>query len=294
VRGSVAGAATGSVRVSLVPRGGIPYAELLSVETSDGTFQFKNVLPGDYTVLATSQNTDEMLEGRTTITVEDHDLTAVSVVLKKRMDHRRLWVHVEGAVSIQDVVISLHRAFTSEEDSVIVAEDDLAEQGSEISTRGGNPIDLPCPGPFVVSVEKLPADFYIEHADFKSETSGPQTTESLDVSLSSDGARVEGIVLDSADHPVPGAVVVAIPDRQQNNVDQSRTTTTDQYGQFTLRGLVPTTHKIYAWEEMPDGAFHDPDFLADYGDGAQGISAQSGNRNPVILHVLHAASSQQD
>jgi Carboxypeptidase regulatory-like domain len=143
-------------------------------------------------------------------------------------------------------------------------------------------------------VEKLPADFYIEHADFKNETSGPQTTESLDVSLSSDGARIEGIVLDSADHPVPGAVVVAIPDRQQNNVDQSRTTTTDQYGQFTLRGLVPTTHKIYAWEEMPDGAFHDPDFLADYADGAQGISAQSGNRNPVILHVLHAASSQQD
>jgi hypothetical protein len=141
------------------------------VETSNGSFQFKSVLPGDYTVLASSEYTDEMLEGRSPITVGDHELNSVSVRLAMRMPHRRLWVSVNSDryyFPIQGVVISLRRAITSNEDSIMAAEDDLAADAHEISTRGGNPIDLPYPGPFVVSAENLPeGDSYIESADFQ-------------------------------------------------------------------------------------------------------------------------------
>ena len=298
VRGSVAGSA-GRVRVSVVPRGGVPYAQFLSVETLDGSFQFKSVLPGDYTVVATSQGTDEMLEGRTSITVGDHELTGVSVPLGTRMAHKRLWVTVDsvpGFISAQDIVISLRRAIASSEDSIILAEDDFAADAHEISTRGGNPIDLPYAGPFVVSAEKLPGDFYVERADFRGERyPGPQMarTEHLVVYVNSRGASVEGVVLDSTDHPLPGAVVVAVPDRAPNGlIDQSRKTATDQYGQFVLHGLANTMYNIYAWEDVPDGAYYDPDFIGDYAGTALGINIGSGNHYQVKLHA--AASTNME
>jgi hypothetical protein len=291
VRGGVSGW-SGTVRVSLIPRGGVPYAQPLTVETSNGSFQFKSVLPGDYTVLATEESKDEVLEGRTPITVGDHELIAVSVRLG-RMEHRRLWVSFDSDprfLSPKDVVISLRPAIASNEDSIIAAENDLAADTHEISTRGGNPIDLPYPGPWVVSAENLPpGDSYLESADFQGHGYwGPQIpgTGHLVVRLGSPGGSMEGIVLDSTDHPLPGAVVAAMPERWPNNgVDQSRTTTTDQYGLFVLHGLANTSYDIYAWDEVPDGAFYDPHFLADYADSAFKINISSGKHYQVKLYA---------
>lgn len=291
VRGIVSGWSK-TVRVSLIPRGGVPYAQPLSVETSNGSFQFKSVLPGDYTVLATDESTDEMLEGRTPIVVRDHELDAVSVRLARRMEHRRLWVTVTSNryyFPVQGVVISLRPAITSKEDSIIAAENDLAADPHEISNRGGNPIELPYPGPFVISAEDLPeGDSYIESADFNGQGYwGPQPpgTEQLVVRLNSGGGSVEGVVLDSTDHPIPGAVVAAMPQRAPNGIDQSRTTTTDQYGLFVLHGLATTAYNIYAWDEVPDGAFYDPEFLRNYAGSALSINIDSGKRYPVKLHA---------
>jgi hypothetical protein len=296
VRGTVS-AGIGTVHVSLIPRGGIPFAQLLSVDTSsDGSFQFKGVLPGDYTVLATSQGTDERLEGRTSITVRDHDVNDVPVQVEHHNLHRQLWVSVAPYFdSTQDVVITLHRPIVSNEDSFIVAEDDLAADGQEISTRSGNPIDLPYPGPFIVSAEKLPAgDVYIDRADFEEAYPGQgmPPREILDVHLNPHGGSIEGVVLDSTDHPLQGAVVVAVPQHAPNSrIDQSRTTTTDQYGQFSLHGLAPTWYEIYAWDDVVQGAYYDPDFVADYAGSALGINIGSGNHYQV---KLHSASTDQE
>ncbi len=153
VRGSVGGNSAASVHVSLIPRGGVPYTQLLTVGTSNGSFEFKGVLPGDYTVLATSQSATGILEGRTSITVGDHELNAVSVLLGTQTTHARLSVSVDldtPSVLTNDIVISLHPAFASNEDNVMVAEEELATDRREINTHTGTTIELPFPGPFVV------------------------------------------------------------------------------------------------------------------------------------------------
>lgn len=298
VRGSVVGWA-GNVRVFLIPRGGVPYARLLGVNTSDGSFQFKGVLPGDYMVLATSQSTDEMLEGRTPITVGDHEVTGVSVRVEPLMAPRLLvsvlsWVG-PPFISPQDIVISLHRKIASNEDSLIVAEDDLVADARQIRARAGKIIDLPYPGPFVVSAENLPDDAYIGSAHFQDQHQGAriQGTERLIVQLFS-GASLKGVVLDSNDNPLPGAVVAAVPQQAPDAaVDLSRTTTTDQYGQFVLHCLAKTVYDVYAWEDAPDGAYYDPDFLADYVGARQGINISSGSYQ-VKLHAAATAAATDE
>jgi hypothetical protein len=50
-------------------------------------------------------------------------------------------------------------------------------------------------------------------------------------------------------------------------------------------------YDIYAWDDVPDGAFYDPDFLADYAEAAQGINIDSGKHYAV---KLHAASTNEE
>jgi protocatechuate 3,4-dioxygenase beta subunit len=297
VRGNVLGSGKGIVQVSLIPRGGVPYAQLLSVETSNGEFQFKKVLPGSYTVMAISRgkDKDEVLEGRAPIEVEDHDLNSVSVRLADRDSLRRLWVTVNSSsclISSQESAISLHPAFRSSEDSIVAAEEDLATDHREISTRNGNPIELPSSGPFIVSAEKLPGDCFIEKVEYKEAMSGRQRipgTTQLAVQLASHGASVEGLVVDSADQPLAGAVVVAVPHGASHHlIDQYRTTTTDQNGQFVLHGLAPTTYGLYAWEDVPDGAYYDSDYLAGHAGTALEISVAPRAHYPVKLHAASA------
>lgn len=149
----------------------------------------------------------------------------------------------------------------------------------------------------VVSAEKLPGDFYIESADFQNTNRGPQTpwtepAEYLEVHLNSHEGSAEAVVLDSTDHALPGAVVVAIPDRRPIDlIDQSRTTTTDQHGRFVLQGLANSRYDIYAFQAVPDGAYYDPDFLADYAGTALGINNGSEHHYQVKLHAVSAAEA---
>ena len=52
-----------------------------------------------------------------------------------------------------------------------------------------------------------------------------------------------------------------------------------------MHGLANTTYGIYAWEELPDDAYYDPDFLADYASTAQAINVSSGKHYQVKLHA---------
>jgi hypothetical protein len=70
-----------------------------------------------------------------------------------------------------------------------------------------------------------------------------------------------------------------------DGIDQSRRTTTDQYGQFELHGLANTSYNVYAWDEVPDGAYYDPEFLADFASSAVGINVASDSRYQVKLHA---------
>src|SRR5258705_8901332 len=57
----------------------------------------------------------------------------------------------------------------------------------------------------------------------------------LELVLSSETARVEGVVVDDKDVPIPGATVVAVPASKFNNLDYwFPDGVTDQNGKFVL------------------------------------------------------------
>jgi len=55
-----------------------------------------------------------------------------------------------------------------------------------------------------------------------------------------------------------------LPVRNRDRRDQRdlyRTVTTDQNGQFILRGVNPGGYRLFAWEELEPFAYNDPEIL---------------------------------
>lgn len=72
----------------------------------------------------------------------------------------------------------------------------------------------------------------------------------VQVSMSPDGASIDGVVADEAQQPRSHVFVVAVPEgkRRRNEVFQRRAGT-DQYGIFHLRGLAPGSYRLFAFED---------------------------------------------
>src|SRR5712692_2940455 len=78
----------------------------------------------------------------------------------------------------------------------------------------------------------------------------------LEVVFSSDGGQVEGVVLNVAEQPATAATVALVPDgprRAQTRLYKG--ITTDQYGRFTIKGIAPGGYKLFAWEDVEEGAY---------------------------------------
>jgi hypothetical protein len=132
-------------------------------------------------------------------------------------------------------------------------------------------------GTFLINVNGISKDCYIKEVHF-GETSLPDhllhvkrgVVGPLDVTVSSKGARIQGMVTNDESIPVAGVWVVAVPDESKRNLRELfKSVTTDQYGRYDLRGLAPGTYSIFSWDGVERGEWEDPDFLK--ANGAKGV-----------------------
>jgi hypothetical protein len=88
---------------------------------------------------------------------------------------------------------------------------------------------------------------------------------SLEITLSKDGGRVDGVVADKDGKPMPGATVVLVPEAQRrSHGDLFQNAEADQRGQYKFEAITPGDYKIFAWHEVEEGIWQDPDFLKIY------------------------------
>ena len=53
--------------------------------------------------------------------------------------------------------------------------------------------------------------------------------------------------------------------------------TTDQHGRFTIRGVAPGSYTLYAWQDLEDGVWHDPDFLKSQEANGTAVKVEEGS-----------------
>jgi protocatechuate 3,4-dioxygenase beta subunit len=113
----------------------------------------------------------------------------------------------------------------------------------------------------------------------------------LQISVAPDGGELEGTVLDREDTPVAGAIVVLIPEPMfRSHHNRYFEMETDQYGHFEIHGVVPGTYKAFAWEDVEDGIWHDPDYVKSIESKGEAVTLKTGAHESIKLHVIPIAT----
>ena len=141
----------------------------------------------------------------------------------------------------------------------------------------------------------MPPDYYVKQARLGASdilqdgfsTARPQS-DRLDILLSPNGAQIEGDVVDEHGDPVRGLQPVLIPDRDRERRDLFRTAATDQNGHFTLKSLPPGVYKIFAWEELDQFAYFDPEVLRRYELQGKAVTVSESSKLTVQVKVIPA------
>jgi len=116
---------------------------------------------------------------------------------------------------------------------------------------------------------------------------------SVEIVISSAGARVDGTVTDENDLPTAGAIVALVPEEARRKLFRLyKDSTTDQYGKFEMRGIAPGKYKLFAWRDVESDSWQDPDFLKLYEDQGKEITAEERGRVTIQLKLAATQKSQ--
>jgi hypothetical protein len=146
-----------------------------------------------------------------------------------------------------------------------------------------------------VTVTRLPPDYYLKAARMEGDDvleegltiAGPPRS-TLELVVSPNGGRIEGAVLKDG-KPFSGATVTLVPDeKRRRRRELFKTAATDQYGRFTLRGISPGEYTLYAWEEIEQGAYEDPEFLRPYEKKGKDVRVDEASKTALELTLIPA------
>jgi hypothetical protein len=275
----------------------------------DGSFEIRDVSPGNYTVVATVSDTKVPMTARQSIQV-----------LSDNVDGLRLapqvgaWVHgrvrLEGkstAATLDPGQLYLSLRSTDENDVAgEVVTDGFPTTVAHVSSEGSFEWkDVP-PGSYYLhlSSDAGPnADWFLKSAL----SAGRDTMNSglgvdggaalLELVVSANGARVDGVITDHKGEPVANAVVVAVPAMHfRKQLDRFGKAVSDQRGHFTVHGLPPGEYTLLSWDSVDGEAYYNSDFLKAYEGQGKALRLSEGERATVQLQVIAAsqeASSDQ-
>jgi hypothetical protein len=275
--------------VGLWPRGDLqPRVPMGAEVDSQGRFQLDGVAPGSYVLSAGEWVGGSLYSARMPLEVHDENIEGVELSPQPR-----------GEVLVR---------------AIIEGEGDQKHAPREFSltsrTRGAittcqpeddSPCKFPDMGgdrPYDVLPIGLPENFYVKSARLGEQdvldtgfefTAG--VTGVLTLVLNPNSGQIEGSVTNAKDEPAAGAKVTLIPGGGHQFPTRYKTTDTDQNGHFIIKGVAPGEYKIYAWEEIEDGAQEDPDFMKPHESDGQAVSIKERAHENVQLKLIPAESA---
>jgi protocatechuate 3,4-dioxygenase beta subunit len=125
------------------------------------------------------------------------------------------------------------------------------------------------PADYRVLLQNVPAGAYV-----KSLRLGPldllqdllkvpvQTSGALEILIGTDTGTLEGRAVNDRQESVPNVKVALVPDAPlRRRGDLYKSGATDMSGNFRFVGVAPGSYKVFAWEDVEDGAWRDPEVL---------------------------------
>jgi Carboxypeptidase regulatory-like domain len=263
------------------------YAGSSEVQKSDGSFAIPEVLPGSYTLISFWFDEEISHVNQQAIDVGDADVEGLAVT-------------VSPGTNVSGHIVWEGRPAMEKDELTVTPQAVDVPAGMRGQSRVGrdNLFTLKGlgEGSYRAEVTGMSKDCYLKDMHYGEASvlkDGFTVTRgeagSLEIVLSSRGARVEGTVMDSDGLPQAGLSVVLVPElSQRENSQKYKTASTDQYGHFDLHGIAPGDYKLFSWVEVEVGAWEDPEFLRPFEEKGQRIVLQDGDHSTVKVTAIQS------
>ena len=287
VRGKVTGLPPDSqivVSVSLLPAdGGLFGGGNTLAGPPDYAFDL-SAPPGQYTIFGNVYSGGPEAYGTGGLTVTG-DVAGVVLAMSPAPDltGRVSLAESGGKVNLQGVSVALTRRSSSL----------VSEVRSDASDAAGKfvfpkPIS---PGHYaIVNVRAIPDGCFVREVKFGVQEISWDDFEisassQLEIVLSNTAGKIAGSVLDADGKPFPGSSVTLIPpDGKSRPMRQP----VDDDGNFQFTGVRPGKYKLFAWEEVDDDLWQDPEFRKKYENRATEITVDPSETQNTQLRVIVA------
>jgi len=114
----------------------------------------------------------------------------------------------------------------------------------------------------------------------------------LQIVLSSSGGQIEGRAVDENGQPVERAAVVLIPAAARERADLFKREFTGKEGSFKIVGITPGDYKLFAWQNLDEYEYFDPEFLKPFEDKAPTFRVMPSSRQVFTLKALPAGDDR--
>ncbi len=264
-------------------------------DAKTGEFEIPDVVPGQYTLAAawmagtkhgaTTQNVD----------VVGSDVDGLSLVLSQGISIvGRVTFEGQSAASAKNITVTV---------LPVEADTGFSFGGAQAEVRpdGSFLLSEIVDGSYSLRVFSSCRECYVKSAkangvdllDAGIQVASGAGPSSIAIVYSSETALVNGTVTRKDGLPAPGALVVLVPIKNSHQKpEEYKTSTTDQYGHFEIRGVPPGHYNAFAWEKIDESSYGDPDFLRPFENMAESVDLSANDRKTVQLQMIPAPDSQ--
>jgi protocatechuate 3,4-dioxygenase beta subunit len=270
---------------------GMPIANS-RITDSQGSFLLQSVPPGSYVLRADYMDDGKRYGARLPLEVGDSNLEGIELILQPPAEvHGHVIIEEHGDLQgeVLRVQLQLRNPGLMMWGGFAQVKDDLS---FTILNAGLDSYD--------VNVYGMPEGFYLKsirtgQQDITEKgfdlTSGT-AADDLTIVLNPNGGVMEGSVKNAKDESAMGATVTLIPDPSHRSLTRLyKTANTDQNGHFIIKGISPGEYKIYAWEDLEQGAYEDPDFVKPHESAGETVNIKERSHETVQLKAIPAEST---
>ncbi len=116
------------------------------------------------------------------------------------------------------------------------------------------------------------------------------TPESIEIQLVTRAGSLEGIVADDKGVPAANVVAVLVPDTPlRQRPDLYKAMRTDGAGHFAFDRIPAGSYRVFAWKDILDGAWRDPDVIREYESRGTTINIEDNRRFDVKVNVIDSS-----
>lgn len=330
IRGQVlnGGRPASGAQVSILQRnsaGGSLSMRSAPVNSDTGTFEFRNVAPGAYELIASLNGFGPaamimgtplgaaaganaatvgigrggvrnpgapVLGARVPVDVVSTDIDGVSLLLETGFNVNGR-ISIQGQASNADLSAARIQLLSDPQLPPLTVPVVFPEADGSFSISGVTP------GMYRLSAQGLPRNTYVSSARLGGVDilNGGLRIDSapngaLDIVLGNTPGTLEATVVDDRQLPVAAVTVALVPDgAQQKRYDIYRNATSDASGRIRLDNVVPGDYRIYAWESVENGAWTDPDFMRAYQNNGTAVHiGESGQASTNVRLIPYRAN----